>query len=784
MTPAPRDTPQPLDDRHNIALRGSGLGTWDWDICSGALVFDEGTAGMFGFELTEFDSHVRSWQQLVHPDELDAVLTTLRAHVEGRTPHYEAEYRIRHKSGEWLWVLDKGQVVQRDEAGRPVRVAGIHKDITERKRAEAALRQSEEKFGRIFQSHPDAIVLTSMEGHILEANAGFTRLTGYSFEEVRGRTTIEINFWADLTDRERFIRVLRSEGSAAECEARIRHRSGELRTCLISGDVMEIDGASVIVGLMRDITRRREAEETLRRTEAERVRHVALLEASLDTMTEGVIISDLEGGIFYWNCPALEMHGYASIDECRRQVHEFVAIFELTDPQGQTVPYEQWPLVRVLRGEEVQALELRVRRKSDGWDRILSYSGALARDPAGKPLLAVLTLTDVTEQRRLETQFRQSQKMDAVGQLAGGVAHDFNNLLTVILGNAGLLETAPGLTAEERGAVQEISVAADRAANLTRQLLAFSRRQVIQLRTHDLDAIVAETTKMLRRVLGENIALHYESSAALPAVEADRGMIEQVLMNLAINARDAMPEGGRLTIRTRLEIVGAEDERYGEGSTAGNFVCLAVSDTGCGIPVEYLPHIFEPFFSTKDIGKGTGLGLATVYGIVRQHGGWLSVESTEGEGTTFEVFLPALPAAVEQIEAERRLEIPPGGSETILLVEDEDSVRQVARAVLERLGYAVIEAVSGAAALATWPAVRAKVDLLFTDLVMPGGVNGRDLAARLRDDKPALKVIYCSGYTAEITGRDFALEEGVNFLQKPYEFNHLARTVRACLDAG
>jgi CheY-like chemotaxis protein len=255
-----------------------------------------------------------------------------------------------------------------------------------------------------------------------------------------------------------------------------------------------------------------------------------------------------------------------------------------------------------------------------------------------------------------------------------------------------------------------------------------------------------------------------------------------MLMNLAINARDAMPGGGRLTIRTGVEDVSEEDARQMPDASAGRFVCVAVSDTGRGIAPEHLPRIFEPFFTTKEAGKGTGLGLATVYGIVRQHHGWLRVASTAGCGTTFEVFLRALDAAAEATGHRRDLEQSPGGTETILLVEDDYSVRQIGRTVLERLGYRVIEALSGAAALQAWAEAGGAVDLLLTDLVMPGGMGGRELAAQLRVKKPALEVIYCSGYSAEFMGRDFVLEEGVNFLQKPYEFHHLARIVRARLD--
>ena len=329
-------------------------------------------------------------------------------------------------------------------------------------------------------------------------------------------------------------------------------------------------------------------------------------------------------------------------------------------------------------------------------------------------------------------------------------------------------------------AAQEIISAADRAASLTRQLLAFGRRHVIQPKNLDLNEILSQMATILERVLGEDIALDVRYTAELPPVFADAGMFEHVLLNLAVNAREAMPKGGRLDISLRAVVLSQNTASGHADARPGTFVALAVTDSGCGIAKENLDHIFEPFFTTKDMAHGSGLGLATVYGIVKQHRGWISVESEVGRGTTFEIFLPVCdrPLAAVPAPATRAR----GGSETILLVEDEESLRELVRCVLESYGYNVIDAANGRCAFDVWKEHGSRVDLLLTDIVMPDGVTGRDLADTLKQEKPNLRVLFSSGYSSDIIGKDFVLADGVNFLQKPYNPQTLAETVRECLD--
>ncbi|HWW01463.1 MAG TPA: PAS domain S-box protein [Candidatus Acidoferrum sp.] len=398
------------------------------------------------------------------------------------------------------------------------------------------------------------------------------------------------------------------------------------------------------------------------------------------------------------------------------------------------------------------------------------------------PLLLGL-FRDVTAQKQLEDQLRQAQKMEAIGQLAGGVAHDFNNILTIIHGHASLLVAAGKLEGASARSAQQITQAAERAASLTRQLLTFSRRQVMQPRPLDLNGIVSNMTQMLGRILGEDIALKLDYAPQPAMVQADAGMMEQVLMNLVVNSRDAMPGGGALTICLSSCDVGPLHLSCHPEARAGRFVCLRVADTGCGIPPENLRRIFDPFFTTKEVGKGTGLGLATVYGIVNQHQGWIEVTSRVGQGTAFEVFLPCSARATEPVREEPAGRAVRGGTETILVVEDEAPVRELVCSLLAGHGYKILQAESGVKALEVWKQCRDRVDLVLTDLVMPDLMNGRELAEKLLSERPELKVIFTSGYSADVVGKDFVLREGLSYLQKPYHPDKLALVVRDCLDA-
>jgi signal transduction histidine kinase/HAMP domain-containing protein/ActR/RegA family two-component response regulator len=391
---------------------------------------------------------------------------------------------------------------------------------------------------------------------------------------------------------------------------------------------------------------------------------------------------------------------------------------------------------------------------------------------------------DITDRLSLEAQLRQSQKMESVGQLAAGVAHDFNNMLTIIQGHSGMLLAKSGQRQDLLDSAQAIYFAAERAANLTRQLLMFSRKNVMQPKPVDLREIVSHMTKMLERLLGETITLEFQPPPEMPLVFADTGMVEQIIMNLAVNARDAMAQGGTLIISTsHVEVDEAYVQTHPE-SRLGSFVCLRVTDTGCGIDHDTRARIFEPFFTTKEIGKGTGLGLATVYGISKQHDGWIDVASEVNKGATFSVFFPAnsqpIEAKIAQTAPETELK---GGTETILIVEDEPVLRDMAHVILQECGYRILEASSGREALLVWDRHQGAIDLVLTDVVMPEGVSGMDLAQRLLAAKPKLKIVFASGYSMDNLDTAFVRNGRAAFLQKPYTHITLAQAVRGALDS-
>jgi signal transduction histidine kinase len=389
---------------------------------------------------------------------------------------------------------------------------------------------------------------------------------------------------------------------------------------------------------------------------------------------------------------------------------------------------------------------------------------------------------EIQERLQAERQLRQAQKMEAIGQLAAGVAHDFNNVLTVIHGHASMLLMRLGQEGPHSKSLAEIRRSAERAANVVRQLLMFSRKQILQFRNVDLGDVIRSVSGMLRQLVGEHIMLETECDKGLTPIFADRGMLEQIILNLTLNARDAMLRGGHIKLACKEVTVEPESVKPDTDARAGRFMRFTVSDTGCGIDAEGLTHLFEPFYTTKEAGKGTGLGLATVFGIVKQHQGWIEVQSQVNVGTTFTLYFPVSSEPVQKPSEPLEPTTQSAGTETILLAEDEPALREMVEEILRLQGYRVLTAASGPAALEVWHREERRIDLLLTDMVMPGGMMGTDVAAELRRANPDLKVIFTTGYSPGVGGTRHALEEGVNFLPKPYSPNKLADIIRKCLD--
>ena len=532
--------------------------------------------------------------------------------------------------------------------------------------------------------------------------------------------------------------------------------------------------ADILDRAIRYAIKGKHAEENLRRDRD-------LISRIMETSPVGIVVANQSGIITFANHRAEEVLGLAK-DAIAGGACS-VLDWRMTDPEGHPLPAGQTsPLKKVLEsGQPVQDVHHAIDR-SDNNRTMLSTNATPLFDATSKIDGMVITVEDITERLMLEAQLRQSQKMESVGQLAAGVAHDINNILTVIQGHAGLLLNAipPGTDATR--SLKQIGAAAERAASFIRQLLTFSRKQIFRSKILDLNAVLQNLKSMLPRLIGEDITLEIHCQPDLPCIQADAGMVEQIVMNLAVNSRDAMPKGGKFIITTSaVEIDSAYLKQHPEGRV-GWFACLTVTDTGCGMEPKVLQRIFEPFFTTKEVGKGTGLGLATVYGVVKQHHGWLEVQSEVGVGTTFRVLLPVAGKAGDAPAAPSvKSETVRGGKETLLLVEDEIGLLELVREILQQYEYRVLIACSGVEALRVWDECNGQVDLVLTDMIMPGGMTGSDLATELKKRKPTLKVIYASGYSSALTGKEFTQGENI-FLAKPYQPNQVAQLIRNTLD--
>ncbi len=636
----------------------------------------------------------------------------------------------------------------------------------DRARAEENLRQSQQRFYQLFENSPDAILVEDCEGKILDVNASACALHDLSREQLIGKNAVEDLVPAEHREPARlnFRRLAERQISWVEGESfRANGRSVPVEARVVH---IDFDGQPAMLFNVRDISERRAAEMALRCSET-------LFRSVWENSVDGIRLTDENGLVVAVNESFCRLVG---MPQEQLEGKYFTGIYS-ADTDGDRI------LKQYRADFRSGSLENQSEREHHLHDdrRVFFETTDSYVKTGGQPRLLLSMFRDVSRHRRLEEQLRQSQKMEAIGQLAGGVAHDFNNILTIILGHATLLSMA-SLDARAKASANQIKQASERAAGLTRQLLAFGRKQIVNPRPLDLNRVIEGMTEMLGRLLGEDVALQLHFSAEPAIIQADSSMIEQILMNLSINSRDAMPRGGALSIGVAVCEVDASHGRRHAEARAGRFVCLTHADSGMGIPAKNLTRIFEPFFTTKELGKGTGLGLATVYGIVKQHRGWVEVESELGKGTTFRIFLPASTLPVTHQDTSLPAVRAEDGTETILVVEDERELREIITRTLNRHGYRVFQAIDGNDAIKIWEEYKNDIELLFTDVIMPGGINGRELAEKLLEQKPKLKVIYSTGYSADALGKDFHLDQNLNYLPKPYLPEDLARIVRRRLD--
>ena len=754
-----RSRERQLADAQHIAR----VGSWDWDLTSDELDVSEAMFTIFGIEATtESLPGSCDFLRLVHPDDQARMQAAIDASVHGDAP-YDIEFRIIRDDAREAFVHVRGETVR--EEGVAVRMIGTIQDVTDRKTTEARLEEGEQRYRSLFDYNPDATFSLDLTGRFTSANPACSSLSGYEPDSLLGTSfdPLIVPEHRGLA-RERFEAACR--GRPQTYQIGLIHRDGRRLELSVTNTPIRVGGELVgVFGLAKDITERVRAQETLR--------------AVVDASPVGIMLLSPEGRILSWSAAAERIFGWTAAEVLNRRP-PFV-------PEDRQQEFQEL-CEQVLAGESLLGREL-VRIGKDGSEIPISLCASPLRASDGTIEGIVSVVQDLSgrqaaEQALLESQrqLQHAQKMEAVGRLAGGIAHDFNNLLTAIKGSAQMLLLDTPAASPMREDLVDIDEAVDRATNLTRQLLTFSRKGVIEPRALDLRAIVADSEKMLRRMLREDVTLETELGDEPLCIEADPGQLEQVLMNLLVNARDAMPDGGRVSIQMRpVELKGPFGKDLAH-LAPGPYVLLCVSDTGCGMSPEVQQCAFDPFFTTKPQGQGTGLGLSTVYGIVQQSGGFIQLHSRVGSGTTVRIFLPRLGGSPEGGPHTRAPAEFGQGTETLLLVEDEPYVRGVVQRALQRSGYRVLLAREGEEAYRIASDFEGAIDLLITDVVMPG-MSGADLAAKARALRPELRVLFMSGYTDEVISQHGVLDPGVNFIQKPFSPHALVSRIREVLGA-
>jgi len=639
----------------------------------------------------------------------------------------------------------------------------------------ARLRQSETQFRRLFEAAQDGILIVNADTAAIEAaNPFLADLLGYSLEEMRGKRLWELSPFADVKKSQISFHELQRKGHVRHADLPLETRDGRSVPVEFVSNVYMAGGRRIIQCNIRDISARKQMEAQLLQSALELGASEERMRFAMENANVGIWDMDYATGVLRWSEILEAQYGL----QPRTFGGTFEAFRERIHPDDRSSVLESIGKASTL-GTDFTTAHRIVR--PDGTVRWLRGAGRIVLGEHGEPIRGVGVSMDETERHMMEARYQQSQKMEAIGRLAGGVAHDFNNLLTAILAHCELISADHHPGDPHQADVEGIQKAASRAAGLTRQLLAFSRKQIIEPTLLNLDVVVAELQPMLERVIGEDVKILTSLQSGLARVKADRGQVEQVIVNLAVNARDAMPAGGTLTIGSASVFLDEQDADARRSVPPGDYVALTVTDTGTGITPEAQAHLFEPFFTTKEVGKGTGLGLATVHGSVIASGGSIEVSSEVGVGTSFKVYYPKAGAADTEVEAPRPVGRLPGGTETVLVVEDEAPLRELTRRLLERLGYTVLLAKDAEEALELSEG-DASIDVVLTDVVMPR-VSGPELTRQLVERRPLLKVIYMSGYTDDAIVHHGILEPGISFVNKPFSSETLGRKIRQALDA-
>lgn len=770
---------QKNERRLSFAFSATADAIWELNLQTGERYFSPRWYSMLGYQDQQLPMTAETFRYLCHPDDVRPTLESFDA-IRGSSQSngHEAEYRMRRADGSWCWILSRGNVVERDGDGRALLMSGTSTDVTERRRAEEVLAEKEHRFRLMIQNVNDMLLILDPDGTVSFVSPACSPMLGYVAHDLIGKSAYSFMHVDDVAwVRSALQGLFESKDRVIVLAFRQIHRDGTVLWVEASGtNLLDDPTIEGVILAVRDISRRRQSElETLEWRRRYDLLTLAAGNVVYDCALDGSVVwgggfeqmlgyatKDMQGGLMQW----LERVHPDDVERVRNQFAQFA--------QSQT----QCTGFRI---------EYRYRRR-DGTYALVEDVNYPYFNEQGIAERFIGMLVDITTRRKVDEEnaklaasLRQAQKMESIGRLAGGVAHDFNNLLTVISGNVSFAMLDLQIQDPLYESMTEISRAVDSAAALTRQLLAFSRKQVIDPRVLNLNTLVERLHKMLTRLLGEDIELRANLSATLAQVRVDPGQVEQVIVNLAVNARDAMPDGGCLTLETANVTLDEAFCRDRGLAQPGEFVMLAITDDGCGMDEEIKAHLFEPFFTTKEQGKGTGLGLSTVYGVVAQNGGVIDVFSEPLHGTTFKIYLPRTDAEPQSLQ-DRPLTRLPRGGETIILVEDDDMVREVAVRLLKRQGYRVHAYANGGEAMMAAGEISEEFNLLITDVVMPG-INGRILAQNLRALRPSMKVLFTSGYTGDVMIHHGMLDEGIEFIAKPYTLEQLAQRVRDVLDA-
>jgi PAS domain S-box-containing protein len=752
-------------------IEAAELGIWDHDLKANKTIRNERWAQMLGYTLAEIEDNPQAWRNLVHPDDLNQTRTDASRHNLEQTPYFKVEHRMRAKTGEWKWILNWGKTVEHDSDGRPSRALGIHLDVTERRRTEKALRDSEEMLRTVINATHEAMISVGKDGLIALFNPAAEKMFGYSKDEMLGHS---LDCLMPPEYREKHSEYLHNYFSTGKPDAAIgrsmelpgMHKDGSVFPMEISLSEDKSESEHFVIAVARNITSRKRAEKELRDAEER-------WKAALEGSDNGVWDWNVQESSVFFTMQWKKMLGFQE-HEIGIAEEEWFGRIHSEDADRVNAEIQK----HFKRDTDIYSAEMRMKCKNGDYKWILSQGKVIERDSDGKPLRMIGTNIDITEHKRAQQAMLRASRMEATATLAGGIAHDFNNLMVGVLGNAELLASGFPDQSKEMLMLSGISKSAQRAGELAQQMLAFARGGKYQPKVLNINTIIDETLHLQERALLPGACFTRELAEDLWNVKADPSQMNQVVMNLCLNASEALGKEGRIIISTSNLDIGSTNDNKREGVPPGQYACLSVVDDGCGMDKTTISRVFEPFFTTKF--QGRGLGLAAVYGIIKNHDGHISVNSKPGHGTTFEVLLPAYDASVQE-SPKLKTEVATG-TETILIIDDEDTMLVITQKILEKYGYKVLTARNGEEAVEKAQTHEGELHLAILDMGMPI-MDGSDTYPRLIEARPDIKVIICSGYDLDESSQAM-LDAGASaFIKKPFLMNTLGHEIRRALDS-